>query len=84
MADLAAGWVKGVAKFADITAVQIDTESQQAYDQMAWLLEVDALARVVDDIENCGIEGRAVLLIASSIAADADPKFTTAAIKGSN
>lgn len=70
MADLAAGWVNGVAKSADITAVQVDDSSNPAFNGMAWLLEVDALAKVVDDIANRGIADRAVLLVASTLQAN--------------
>ena len=78
MADLAAGWVNGVAKLADITAVQVDDTSNDAFNQMTWLLDFDALAKVVDDINDRGIEDRAVLLVASTLQAHPDTDYQNA------
>lgn len=73
MADLAAGAVNGVAKKSDITAVSVDLTTNDILVQLQWLLHVDALAKIVDDIADRGIGDRAVLLIALTIPRNAGP-----------
>lgn len=78
MADLTAGWVNGVAKSAGITPVQVDDDSNAAFRLMTWLLDVDALAKVVDDINDRGIDDRAVLLVASTLQAKPNTYYQNA------
>lgn len=64
LADLAVGRVNGVAKEADLTAVQIDDFTNERLKHLPWELTTDALSKVADDISKRELGEKAVVLIA--------------------
>lgn len=72
MADIAAGSVNGAAKEADLTAVQLDDEGTDEKQRAYFETNVEALAKVADDIADKNLGDKAVILMSIGIRAGGD------------
>lgn len=68
MADVAVGRINGVAKRADLTAVQIANDPNEPWSNL-WIYEttIDAFAKIADDIDDKGLGDKAVVHMAWAI-----------------